>query len=688
MSTEQTPLDPNLIEQTKHQIRLLVNEISQLAKSDVAPEEFYGEFLPRVVTALAATGGAMWVAEGPGRLTLGYQINLQETRLRNSEEDQIRHGRLLHRILTTGEGALVPPRSRAADDEQRGNPTDFLLVLAPLKAAEDTVGVVEVFQRPNTRPATQKGYLRFLIEMCERAGEFFKTHQLRHFTDRQVLWTQLEELTRNIHASLDPRDVAYTIANDGRRLIECDRVSVAIRKGRRCHIEAVSGQDMINKRSNTIRMLERLATVVVASEEPVWYTGDTRDFPPQVEDAMQEYVDESHSKTVAVLPLQRVVPNEEEEDDPDKREAPEPPIGALIVEQIEDSRIPEKMVQRVDVVCEHSSVAMANALEHNNLFLMPVWRTLGKSRWLIKARTLPWTVSVTGGILLLLIFLVAMPWPFKMRAKGRMVPVEQRDVFARMPGVVQALYVGHDDEVEKGQLLAQMEYTELDVSIKNNLSQVEETQAEIRSIEEVLRQQGGQLSPVDRLTYENRLVTAELRLQSLLDIGELYDRQKQDLEVRSPAKGLVITWKAEDRLFTRPVQIGEVLMRVANPDGPWYVEVLMPDSKMGPINRAYQEAKEKEEDLIVEFVLMSDTGKTHKGKVIEIGASAETRGDEGNVVPIKVEITDEVRANLPRMLRPQIEVNAKVDCGRRPVGYVLFYDLIAFLQGKVLFRLF
>ena len=83
MMSEQS-LDPQLIEQTRQQIRLLVNEISQLAKSDVAPEAFYGEFLPRVVSALAAIGGAVWVLEAQGRLTLGYQINLQETQLRDS----------------------------------------------------------------------------------------------------------------------------------------------------------------------------------------------------------------------------------------------------------------------------------------------------------------------------------------------------------------------------------------------------------------------------------------------------------------------------------------------------------------------------------------------------------------------------------------------------------------------------
>ena len=54
------------------------------------------------------------------------------------------------------------------------------------------------------------------------------------------------------------------------------------------------------------------------------------------------------------------------------------------------------MVQRVDVVCKHSSTALANAMEHQNLFLMPLWRAMGKTRWVMQARTLPKTISIAA----------------------------------------------------------------------------------------------------------------------------------------------------------------------------------------------------------------------------------------------------------------------------------------------------
>ena len=96
MSTEQS-VDPELVEQTKQQIRNLVREIAQISKSEIAPVDFYDAVLSRIVTALAAVGGAIWTVAENGQLMLEYEINLRETRLGESEENQVRHGRLLRK---------------------------------------------------------------------------------------------------------------------------------------------------------------------------------------------------------------------------------------------------------------------------------------------------------------------------------------------------------------------------------------------------------------------------------------------------------------------------------------------------------------------------------------------------------------------------------------------------------------
>jgi len=682
MSTEQ-PFDPQEIEQAKQQIRMIVNEIMQLAHSDLGAQEFYGEFLNRVRAALAAPGGAIWATDeqGQGPLQLQYQVNLQETRLAELPEDeQIRHGRLLQKVLTTGGGLLVPPRSGGADDGEGANPTDFLLVMGPLKTELQILGVVEIFQRPDTSPRTQEGYLRFLLQMCEHAGDFLKSRQLRSLSDRQALWTQLEEFTRAVHASLEPRATAYTIANEGRRLIECDRVSVAIRRGRKCMIEAVSGQDLVDRRSNTVRLLGDLATAVVASGEPIWYMGDTTNMAPQVEDALQAYVDEAHSKTVAVIPLKRPEPTEEK--DPDEYSEETAPVGALIVEQIESTKVAAKMRQRVEVVAQHSSVAMANAVEHQSLFLMPLWRALGKSRWLVRARTLPKTVSIGAAVLVGLLCLIFVPADFKLYAKGTLEPVERRDVFAQASGNVEEVYVKHNEHVVAGQLLARLRNTELGVQMEKVRGERDATRASLMKIQREMVE-GKRLTIQERNELSGLRLEQQRRLEALQAQLALYELKQKDLEVRSPMEGTVVTWDLYNKLIHRPVQQGQVLMRIADPRGDWQLELHMPEDRMGYLARYQQEMGEA---LYVRYVLATDPGTEHEGWIREVSLSAEVHGDEGVSVPIKVAI--DKHDLKPEHIRPGATVSAKVYCGRRAIGFVWFHDLVAFVQSRILFRFF
>ncbi len=760
MSTEQ-PLDPGLIEQTKQQIRALYAEIAQLARSDISPEEFYAEMLPRVISALAAVGGVVWSKQQQGQLALQYQINLKESRLgEKSEEEQVRHARLLQKVMSTGEGLLVPPRSGAGDSEQGANPTDWLLVLGPLKTELEVVGVVEIFQRSEAGPAIQRGYLRFLLEVCALASEFLNSRQLRHFSDRQSLWTQLEEFTRLVHGSLNPRETAYTIANEGRRLIECDRVSVAIRKGERCYIEAVSGQDMVDKRSNTVRLLGRLATVVVASEEPMWYSGDTTDMAPQIEDAVQEYVDESHTKMIAVLPLKRPVLVEKEKERPDEPDFSPPPIAALIVEQIEDSRISQKMLSRVDVVAQHSAAALANALEHENVFLMPLWRTLGKSRVIVQGRNLPKTVLAAVAAVVLVVAMAVVPADFRLHAKGTLEPVLRRDVFAGIDGDrVTEVLVEHGDIVKRDQVLARLVNYKLSEEITTVRGNVATTSDQMERLQRQLTLTR-QLAPEEQTRLAGEIMEKRAALEALRSSLRIYQSMEKELDIRSPDDGVVITWDVRNRLYMRPVQRGQVLMRIAQPTGPWQLELQMSEDRMGHITAAQNELRARvrqrlrevllrdegarqlvrdklrkepaatapshvehpgdaplgspsdqeveamiaqispnqwaktlhevsgetvEDRLRVSYILATDPATTRYGYVEDMHLTAEVRGEEGNTVLIKVAINkEELR---PEHIRPGAGVTAKVECGRRAIGYVWFHDLLAWFR-KMWFRWF
>ncbi|MCL2118028.1 MAG: HlyD family efflux transporter periplasmic adaptor subunit [Planctomycetaceae bacterium] len=698
MSIDQS-VDAQLIEQTKQQIRSLVNEITQLSKSDIAPEEFHGEFLPRVISALAAVGGALWTLDDNGSLGLAYHVNMRESRLHEDEDANKRHSRLLYRILRSGEGNLVPAQTVSEGDDEAGNPTDFLLVFGVIKTELETIGVIEILQRSDTSLTTQKGYLRFLEQMTGLASDYYKNRQLRNFGDRQNLWAQLEEFTKTIHKSLHKAETAYTIANEGRRLIECDRVSVALRRGSKCRIEAVSGQDIVDKRSTVVKLLGRLATSVVRCNEPVWYSGDTSNLAPQVERAVEEYVDESHTKMVAVFPLvrQKLSDADQEYEDPDKRDKAEQPFGALIVEQIEDSRVPERTRKRIEIVADHACSAMGNAIDYNNIFLMPLWRLIGKSKILLTARMLPKTISVSVLVIALVVFLCVFPWEFNMQTPGSLKPSVEATVYAMIDGDIVDLPARHGLRVNgpvvdpvtknliaKPTLLARMKSTDLDMKRNSLMGERDKVAKELASLRDLLTGSAS-IAPQDRAKYASQVDICILQLQYFDQQLKFLDSQQQDLEVYAPISGEVMDWNLENKLLGRPVRRGEMLMEIADLSQPWELELLMPEKRIGHVLNYKQILDAKyQESLEVSFVLASAPSERHWGEVESIHERAEVRGQDGNTVMIKIRLKEPEKLS-GEGLRPGVSVTAKIHCGKKPAGYVLFYQAIEYLQKTVLF---
>jgi len=484
-----------------------------------------------------------------------------------------------------------------------------------------------------------------------------------------------------------PREAAYTIANEGRRLIECDRVSVAIKKGRKCYIEAISGQDTFDKRSNTVTLLNQLATAVTATGDPVWYTGDTSNMAPQVEEAVQNYVDDSHSKTVAILPLKRLSVTGEE--DTEHAET----LGALIVEQIENSRPAEGMYHRVDVVAEHSSLALGNALEHNRLFLMPLWRLLGKSVWIVQARTLPKTVAVLAAVGALVAALIFVKWDFELRGPGTLQPVDRRDVWAEVDGTIDQVLVKEKSQVHGGEtVLVEMRNTDIDVALQELIGKQITTNEQLRNILRSLTGDGERRTSRDRSQDDPiRLQGDRLRLEQQLKSIEqqiaLNQLKRQQLTVKAPLSGEIITWDLDQTLpVGRPVARGQKLMTVADFSKEWQLEIRMPENRMGYILEAQRIAAEagSKEPLKVTYIMATDSDKKYEGEVKEIERIAEVHGEEGNTVLIKVKINKD---DLPQ-LRPGASADAKVYCGKEPLGFVLFHDVVNFIRSKVLFRVF
>jgi multidrug efflux pump subunit AcrA (membrane-fusion protein) len=669
------------VEETKQQIRGLVNEIAALAKSGATAEEFYPEFLQRIVTALAAAGGAVWLLDEDRQLRLQYQINAEPTVLAGDGEDSMRHSRLIRRVAQTGQSLLVPPYSGTTDGDAEGNPTRYLLVLAPLKHDGNADGLIEVFQRPDTAPETQKGYVRFLQQMCELAADWLRSQKLRLFTDRQVLWQQADSFARAAHESLDIKETAYIVANEGRRLVGCDRVSVAIKRGNKCRVMAISGQDTIENRSNIVSALNTLATRVVAAGEPLWHDGTTEDLPPQIEDALEEYVDLSYGRNIAVLPLREPHRGGQEEQgaagqvDRDNAHRGEV-IGALIVEQIESDLPAEIFRARVDLVYEHGTRAIANSLSHSNLFMMPVWKTLGKTTNLFRGRTLPKTIAVLTAIAVISLGLVFVPLELQLEAEGKLEPDARREVFAPIDGEVIEVLVDHSTSVDVGTPLVKLRNRQLEMEMTELLGQIRTTTAEFERVRKVLGERRS-LEPNEQKQLQGEEFEFRVRLEALREKLALQREREEQLTIRSPIKGTVMSWDVEKTLRSRPIMTGQVLMEIADLSQPLHLEVSMPDKRMGHLDKRIRELDQP--TLPVRYVLATHPDEPMLAELprAEIQLRAQVDSEQGSTVKMRV-IPDreELEKRLPR---PGAKVIANVQCGKRAAGFVLFHEVYEWL---------
>ena len=254
-------IDPGLLEQTKNQIRKLVAEIADLAESDIQPAEFYVEFLNRSVAAVAATGGAFWLMDGRGGLRLQYQVEFAATGLMDGRVKTAPHDALLGCMLQASQAQIIPPGAVIEGVPQAFNPTEYSLIIAPLMVDKQVAGLLEILMDPTRRAAQQKSTLRFVSDLCDLAATYLKNRQMRQMMSQQRLWNQLEGFTHQIHGSLDLKETSYAVVNDGKRLVGCDRLSVALKISGRIMVEAVSGQEVVEQRSNLVRELTRLCKV-------------------------------------------------------------------------------------------------------------------------------------------------------------------------------------------------------------------------------------------------------------------------------------------------------------------------------------------------------------------------------------------------------------------------------------------
>ena len=640
---QSSPLNPGdaQAEQARRQVNQIAEEIAQLSEQDMPPAQYYSEFLQRVYFALQAFAAAVWIRSPQGNLLNQCQINVREIGLERTPDSRPMHDELLRQAAMQGKGGIIRPHFShnfgTAPEQIAGNPTDYVILLVPILQEKQVIGLIELWQDPNREMHVLQSLYQFLVRMSSFVSLYQRNHQLRQMLGQQELWLKLETFSRQIHASLNTVEVSYLVANEGRRLIEVDRVSVATRAARKCAITAISGADVVEKRSNLVQLMRTLCDAVIDWGEKLVYTGTKDDaLPPKVLHALDAFLGESNSKILVIMPL-----HDERDKDKDKPKK-KPARSAIVMECFETNLQPEQLIARLDVVGRHACPALYNALEYRRIPMRFIWLPLATVQDGLGGKAKAITYSVMVGLVLLVAAMIFIPFPLKMEANGPLLPVQRSSVYSPIEGRVEEIKPGlkSGTKVTKGQELFVMFSIEL-------AQKIGELQADINALEARINPNmtkggdGPDKGGNDNMQMKEAIVARKMKMDMLQKHQERANailNRPGFFKIVAPRDGIVLSDDFRDTLLGRQVKPSDPLLLIGftDSDNPqrsdWEIKLKIPQKHVGQVLRAY-EGLPRGAELDVDVLVMSqpDAGSFRaKLRKDRIASQANVQKDDNN----------------------------------------------------------
>lgn len=485
-------------------------------------------------------------------------------------------------------------------------------------------------------------------------------------------WTAL---ARNLHQSLDPEQTDLHVCNELQSFLDVDRVTVLRKLRGSWRIQAISGQSAVNRRSPWVQQIEALAQSVLPTGESLEFPTEAI-LPSPIRIPLDDYLVKNDVRCLKMLPVfERAVELESQTAAPKQPTESPRPIAAILLESLTQDHFRDR--EALEASCLVAGDAIRVSHQHRQLLFYPLWHRLGQARVTAWSRRLP-VLWILVALIVAIGCLCFWPARFYVTAQGTLIPLRRHRIYAPHNGIIEEIYVRPHQTVSVGMPLARMRDYQLE-------SQIHQVQREQVLVEEKLRLGNRRIRTDEaRQRFTNRegdlpLGVLEQELAHLSKQQSLLEKQKQELLITSPMKGQILTWQVDDRLLQRPVPFGRLLMEIADTEGPWKLELNLPNRRIGHLLTAMKNADG--ERLKVEFVLAAKPDRRFYGTLSNVASTVAVSREDGAFVKLEVEIED----SELQLLQNETEVTAKVFCDQSVLGHVWLHDLGEFLQKQVFF---
>ncbi len=234
----------------------VLDQLSNESRTAQAPEEFYRAVIAKLAPLLAASGAVVWLRQ-QGTL----RIVTQTADWAESIDDRPAHERLIAAALDSSEVVLVAPGAAFGGVS---NPSDSYYLIAPVTLRDWTdnasggVAAMALLLPVGRAPSSYQGAEQLIVAVRDLAAEFHVRRELARLSAERGSRDELATFAEQIGGDTDLGRTAMVIANEGRRLLDCDRLSVLGVSGGRGRLLASSGTQHIDRRSRAARALASL----------------------------------------------------------------------------------------------------------------------------------------------------------------------------------------------------------------------------------------------------------------------------------------------------------------------------------------------------------------------------------------------------------------------------------------------
>ena len=299
-------LDSAFVQQTKDQIRTVVEAIATLAHSPMEPQDFVKTALPKIANAMGASAAALWQHLPDNRWCLLGSYNLPPVLMKSQDEEkesgaetgvalssferldflesQLRdatqplqasepldaseqgqqpsesHLSILNAVARERQPILIPPCEALLNRDRPANPTSELLIYAPLMLSKEMGRFwLQVVQSPSGGPASQRGYLRFVAQMADLMSDYFRSHRLRVFErDREYL-SLAEHVMHELAGGLNVKQGIEKLMRTIRQHAHAEHAFLLRRESYvgRWKVVGAAGLVDIDRRAEGISLIER-----------------------------------------------------------------------------------------------------------------------------------------------------------------------------------------------------------------------------------------------------------------------------------------------------------------------------------------------------------------------------------------------------------------------------------------------